>query len=61
MGLKQEAVLARKDGIWETIGVTISRAPKTGHMAMTAYGVHIPAHKQTLVMATLAREQGNKL
>lgn len=54
MGFKTEASLAKKAGSEETRGVIRLRSPKAAIMTTTAYGVQIPAHRHTLVMATLA-------
>ena len=54
IGLRHDAVLAMKDGIWDTRGVISSRLPKAAIRTTAVYGVQIKAHKATLVMATLA-------
>ena len=54
IGLRQEAVLAKKDGSCDTSGVTAARFPKQATITMMAYGLQMNAHKQTFVMATLA-------
>ena len=54
IGLSQEASFAKKDGSCETMGVTTALFPKQAIMTTTAYGDQIPAHRHTLVIATLA-------
>jgi hypothetical protein len=54
IGLRHEANFAKKAGSCETSGVTRALFPKQANMTITAYGDQIPAHRQTLVMATLA-------
>jgi hypothetical protein len=39
---------------WDISGVMRARFPKQATITMTAYGVQMPAHRHTLVMATLA-------
>ena len=53
-GLMTEANLARKAGIWDTIGVTRLRSPKAAIITTTAYGDQMVNQRDTLVMATLA-------
>ena len=54
IGLRQEAVLAKKHGSCETNGVTKARFPKQAIITIIAYGVQMIAHKHTFVIATLA-------
>ena len=54
MGLRQEASFAKNDGSCETRGVTTLLFPKQASITTIAYGDQIAAHRQTLVIATLA-------
>ena len=54
IGLKHEAVLAKKAGRADTKGVTKLRLPKHPIITTVAYGVQVNIHRQTFVIATLA-------
>jgi len=54
IGLKTEAVLAKKDGSWVKIGVKIEAPPNWPTKAIIAYGDQAKSQMLTLVMATLA-------
>ena len=54
IGLKQEQVLARKDGICDTRGVIKDRFPNCPISTTDAYGVQAQIQRRTFVSATLA-------